>query len=66
MVECYLFYNFLKDDGLVKSPNPVTPAKAGVQKLSKRLDFGFCRNDNKFILTFYESIKKIAYINCGA
>jgi hypothetical protein len=34
-------------DGFVKSPNPVTPAKAGVQKLLKLLVSGFHRNDNK-------------------
>ena len=34
---CFLHINFLKTifDGFVKSPNPVTPAKAGVQKLLK-------------------------------
>jgi len=36
-------------DGFVKSPNPVTPAKAGVHNRLKQLDSGFRRNDNKLI-----------------
>ena len=32
---CDTFYEFIKFDELVKSPNSVTPAKAGVQKLLK-------------------------------
>jgi len=33
-------------DGFVKSLNPVTPAKAGVQNCLNLLDSGFRRNDN--------------------
>ncbi len=46
-----------KIDELVKSPNSVTPAKAGVQKSLKLLDSGFSpvedsdssENDNKVV-----------------
>jgi hypothetical protein len=49
----------LKQDNLVKSPTPVTPANAGVQKLLKLLDSGLRRNDDlREIQTFYESIKQ--------
>ena len=40
-------------DGLVKSPNSVTPAKAGVQKLLKWLDSYFRRNDEKGIFRIF-------------
>ena len=44
-------------DAFVKSPNSITPAKAGVQKLLKLLVSGFRRNDGKgYFSTFYESI----------
>jgi hypothetical protein len=44
-------------DILVKSPTPVTPANAGVQKLLKLLDSGVRRNDDlRKIQTFYETI----------
>ncbi len=50
-------YSMFNVDGLVKSPNPVTPAKAGVQKLLKLLDSGLRRNDDLGeIQTFYETI----------
>jgi len=40
-----------------KAPKFVTPAKAGDQNLSKRLDSGFRRNDVfKRFLTSYETI----------
>ena len=47
-----------KFDGLVKSPQAVTPVKTGVQTLLKELDSGFRRNDEKRTnRTFYEFIK---------
>ena len=40
-------------------PQPVTPAKAGVQKFLVFLDSGFRRNDRKRrFLTFYEVVKQ--------
>jgi hypothetical protein len=43
--------------GWVKSSNSVTQAKVGAQKLLKRLDSGFRRNDEKrYFPTFYEFI----------
>jgi len=51
-----LFHLFnLKDSQ--KITKSVTPAKAGVQNLFKRLDSGFRRNDDKSeFQTFYETI----------
>jgi hypothetical protein len=44
-------------DGLVKSPQTVTPVKTGVQNVLKQLDSGFRRNDEKRTKrTFYEFI----------
>jgi len=33
-----IFYEFIKIDGFVKSPQAVTPAKAGVQNCLNQLD----------------------------
>ncbi len=41
------FSGKFKIDGLVKSPNSVTPVKTGVHMLLKLLGSGFHRNDNK-------------------
>ena len=44
-------------DGLVKSPNSVTPVKTGVQNLLNSLDSGIRRNDEKRTKQiFYEFI----------
>jgi hypothetical protein len=52
----------LSFDNLVKSPTPVTPANAGVQKLLKLLDSGLRRNDDlREIQTFYESISFVIW-----
>ena len=53
----FITFSIYNTDNLVKSPNPVTPAKAGVQKLLKLLDSGLRRNDDlREIQTFYETI----------
>ena len=41
-------------------PKPVTPAKAGVQNVLKRLDSGFRRNDAKRFLQDPQGIFKLA------
>ncbi len=47
-----------KLDGLVKLPTTVTPASAGVQNYSKKLDYGLRGNDGKrYFATFYGCIK---------
>ena len=43
-------------DELVKSLNPVTPAKAGVQKCLKLVDSGSARNEKRENSPFYETI----------
>jgi len=42
-----IFYSQFKVDGLVKSPNAVMPANAGIQKKLKTLDFRIRGNDAK-------------------
>ncbi len=60
----------IKVDGLVKSPNPVTPAKAGVQKLLKVLDSGLVvipdldpgRNDDNLIFGLFTKSSELIFI----
>jgi hypothetical protein len=51
-------FRMMKLDELVKSPQVVTPAKAGVQNLLNLLDSRFHGNDRKGRSpTFYEAVK---------
>jgi hypothetical protein len=67
------FYDSINFDGVVKSPDSVIPAKAGIYNVLKLLDSGFRRNDEKgifrlftgsstlnfecYVLTMYPAIK---------
>ena len=54
------YESLTKIDGVAKSLNPVTSAKAWVHKLLKWQDSSFFRNDEKKCFpTFYEAVKVI-------
>ena len=52
-----MIFPLINIDSFVKSPRPVTPAKAGVHNMPEKLDCGLRRNDNNGgFSTFYGSV----------